>query len=371
MGQIDEPMSIQEALQSDHAMEWTQATDAEYGSLMEHGTWELVELPKGRSAINCKWIFRTKYDQNGNVDRYKGRLVVKGFSQKSDVDYEETYSPIMRLTTLRVLVTWAASNRMVAHQMDVTTAFLNADLNEEIFMQQPDGYIQPGKEHLVCRLKKSLYGLKQTPGCWNIKFANHMKAIGFLQSDADPCVFVRIGQNKLCVLAVYVDDIVLLTNTEAEMLAIKTQLKKGFKMKDMGKLHYLPGITVQIKDGTVTLDQHQYLTQLLEKFGLQDAKEASTPLDPNVKLVKEDNYSTLVDLTRYQPLVGSLLYTAMATRPDIAHAVGVLGRFSASPNEAHMTAAKRVCRYLKRTVDLKLMYTEQSVCKTLGYSGAD
>ena len=130
------------------------------------------------------------------------------------------------------------------------------------------------------------------------------------------------------VLAVYIDDIVLLTITEAEMLAIKKQLKKGFKMKDMGKRHYLLGITVQIKDGTVTLDQHQYLTKLVEKFGLQDAKEVSTPLDPNVKLVKEGNYSASVDLTHYQSLVGSLLYVVMATRPDIAHAVGVLGRFS-------------------------------------------
>ena len=251
------------------------------------------------------------------------------------------------------------------------SSFLNGELKEEIYMEQPDGYVQPGKEHLVCRLKKSLYGLKQAPRCWNIKFVNHLKKIGFRQSEADPCVFVRSGQGNPCVLAVYVDDIILLTNTEAEMLMIKKQLKDGFKMKDMGELHYLLGISMRVKDGTVTLDQHQYLTKLLEKFGLQDAKEASTPLDPNVKLVKEDNYSTPVDPTCYQSLVGSLLYAAMATRPDIAHAVGVLGRFSASPNEAHATAAKRVCRYLKKTLDLKLVYTGQGVCETYGYSDAD
>ena len=197
MGQIDEPTSIQEALQSDHAREWKQAIDAEYKSLMEHGTWELIELPRGRRAINCEWIFHTKYDQHGNVERYKDWLVAKGFSQKSGVDYEETFSPVMRLTTLRVLLTWAACNRIITHQMDVTTAFLNGDL-KEIFMQQPDGYIQPGKEHLVCRLKKSLYRLKQAPRCWNVKFTNHMKATGFHQSDAGPCVFVRTGQNEPC-----------------------------------------------------------------------------------------------------------------------------------------------------------------------------
>lgn len=371
LGQINEPTTWQEALQSDYSKEWKQAADAEYESLTENNTWELVELPEERKAIACKWVFRVKYDQQGKVDRFKGRLVAKGFSQKYGIDYDETYSPVVRFTSIRVLLAWAACKQMKAHQMDVTTAFLNGDLKEEIYMTQPDGYIQPGKEHLVCRLRKSLYGLKQAPRCWNIKFVTFMKKIGFQQSEADPCIFVRSTQNNFSVLAVYVDDIVILTKTEAEMLTIKKQLSEGFKMKDMGELHYLLGVNIHLKDGTVTLDQHQYLTKLLEKFGLKDAKTVSTPLDPNVKLVKEDGYSTPVDQTHYQSLVGSLLYAAMATRPDIAHAVGVIGRFNAAPNESHMTAVKRICRYLKGTINLKLVYTGTNVCEAIGYSDAD
>ena len=187
------------------------------------------------------------------------------------------------------------------------------------------------------------------------------------------CLCAHWTEQTMCAIAVYVNDIVLLTNTEAEKFAIKKQLKEGFKMNDPGKLHYLLSITVQIKDGTVTLDQHQYLTKLLEKFGLQDAKEVSTPLDPNIKLVKEDNYSTLVDPMRYQSPVGSRLYTAMATRADIAHAVGVLSRFSASPNKAHNDCCKTCVPLLsEKNSGPKIdVHKAECVCETLGYSDAD
>ena len=258
---------------------------------------------------------------------------------------------------------------MKVHQMDVVTAFLNGDLEEEN-MQQPDGYVEAGQEDLVCLLNKSLYGLKQAPRCWNIKFVNHVRKIGFQQSEVEPCMFIRSGQDKPCVSAVYVDDIIIITESDEEMNAIKQQLCEGFKMKDMGKLHYLLGISVQMQDGKVMPDQKQYLINILRKFGLEDAKTVSTPSDPNVKLEKEDGYSNPVDATYYQSLVGSLLYAAMATRPDIAHAAGMLGRYNSAPNEAHMTAAKRVCRYLKGTIDIKLVYTE-TVCEAVDYSDAD
>ena len=257
VGEMDEPTTMQEALQSDRQQEWIQAADAEYNSLMKNKTWELVKFPKGRKAVSCKWVFHVKYDKHGKIDRYKARLVAKGYSQ-----------------------------------------------------------------------------------------------------------------DKPCVLAVYVDDIIIITELDEEMNAIKQQLCEGFKMKDMGKLHYLLGISVQMQDGKVMLDQKQYLINILRKFGLEDAKTVSTPSDPNVKLEKEDGYSNPVDATYYQSLVGSLLYAAMATRSNIAHAAGMLGRYNSAPNEAHMTAAKRVCRYLKGTIDIKLVYTE-TVCEAVGYSDAD
>ena len=166
------------------------AADAEYKSLMENKTWELVKLPEGRRAIGCKWVFRVKYDSNGQVERFKGRLVAQGYSQKYGIDYDETFFPVARFSSICTLLAFAVEMGMQIHQMDVVTAFLNGDLKEEIYMQQPSGYIQPDKNGLVCKLKKSLYGLKQSPRCWNEKLCEHLKSLGFKESVADPCIFV-------------------------------------------------------------------------------------------------------------------------------------------------------------------------------------
>lgn len=239
--QIIEPKTIQEALASKHAKHWKIATDSEYESLVEKKTWELVELPQDREAIGCKWVFKVKYTSDGKVDRFKGRLVAKGFSQKYSVDYDETFAPVVRFSSIRALLAFAVQNNMLIHQMDIVTAFLNGELSEEIYMQQPDGYVIPGKEHLVCKLKKSLYGLKQSPHCWNKTFQEYMELIGFSQSLADPCVYIRVA-DTMAVVAVYVDDLILITATSEEMQDVKGSLANQFRMKDMGRLHYCLGI---------------------------------------------------------------------------------------------------------------------------------
>lgn len=236
-------------------------------------------------------------------------------------------------------------------------------------MQQPPGYAQPSKSELVCKLKKSLYGLKQSPRCWNEKFTQHMKSLGFKESGADPCVFIRVNRRKkIEVIAVYVDDLILLTETQEEMQQLKQSLTDTFKMKDMGELHYCLG--VHRDENGMSLCQSQYLLRLLEKYGLSDANTVSTPMDVNVKLVKSDDYSKKVDPVSYQSMVGSLLHAARATRPDIAHAVGTVSRFNSEPTEAHMTAVKRIFRYLKGTIDLSLNYKATGE-KLFGYSDAD
>ena len=207
--EIDEPTTIEEALSGDYSKQWKTAADAEYQSLIENNTWELVKLPEGRKAIGCKWVFRVKYDGKGQVERFKGRLVALGYSQKYGIDYDETFSPVARFSSIRTLLAFAVEMGMQIHQMDVVTAFLNGDLKEEIYMQQPSGYTQPGKEELVCKLKKSLYGLKQSPRCWNEKLCEHLKSLGFKESAADPCVFIR-QKEELQIIAVYVDDLILL-----------------------------------------------------------------------------------------------------------------------------------------------------------------
>ncbi len=372
VGQIAEPKTFREALNGEHSKEWKKAADAEYASLMENGTWELVKLPDGRKPLSCRWVFRVKYLHDGKVDRFKGRVVAKGFSQKYGIDYDETFSPVVRFSSIRALLAFAVQNGMIIHQMDVVTAFLNGVLEEEIYMQQPEGYEVPGKEDHVCQLKKSIYGLKQSPRCWNKAFKEYLVSVGFRQSDADPCVFIHLGDN-FAIVAAYVDDLILLTKNSDEMTELKKMLESCFKMKDMGELHYCLGVSIVQNKDSLVLHQKQYLLNLLRKYGLEDAKPVSTPSDVNVVLEKEDGVSKPVDPTMYQSMVGSLLYAAIATRPDISQAVGVVSKFNSCPTESHVTAVKRIFRYLKGSVDLGLEYKKNPSDETslLGYSDAD
>ena len=170
-------------------------------------TWQLVELPSGRKPIGCKWVFKVKHDSDGNVERFKARLVVKGYAQKYGIDYEETFSPVLRFSSIRSPLAFAVQNDMLIHQMDIVTTFLNGKVDEEIYMEQPDGYVIAGKENLVCWLRKFLYGLKQSPHCWYSAFREYMESIEFKQTNADPCVYVRT-LGTITIVAVYVDDLI-------------------------------------------------------------------------------------------------------------------------------------------------------------------
>ena len=372
LSEVDEPSTIQEAKSGDHAAEWKVATDAEYNSLIENKTWKLVELPPGRKAIGCKWVFKLKHDVDGRVERFKARLVAKGYAQKYGIDYDEIFSPVVRFSSIRFLLAFAVQHDFLIHQMDVETAFLNGKLDEEIYMQQPEGYLKPGEEHLVCKLEKSLYGLKQSSRCWNKAFREGVEKIGFTQASADPCVFIR-KEDTLTIIAIHVDDLLILAENILEMQRLKDSLKLQFKMKDMGELHYYLGVCIiQDKEGKqVYIHQGQYIEKMLKKFGQTEAKSVSTPADLNVKLQKEDGISRPVDTISYQSIVGSLLYAAITTRPDIAQAVGVVTKFCANPTQSHLTAAKRILRYLKGTGYLGLSYKKCADGNLIGYSDAD
>ena len=372
LSEVDEPSTIQEAKSSDHAAEWKVATDAEYNSLIENKTWKLVELPPGRKAIGCKWVFKLKHDVDGRVERFKARLVAKGYAQKYGIDYDEIFSPVVRFSSIRFLLAFPVQHDLLIHQMDVKTAFLNSKLNEEIYMQQPEGYVKPGEEHLVCKIEKSLYGLKQSSRCWNKAFRESVEKVGFTQATADPCVFIR-KKDTLTIIAIHVDDLMILAENIFEMQRLKDSLNLQFKMKDMGQLHYYVGVCiVQDKERKqVYLHQGQYIEKMLKTFGQTEAKTVSTPADLNVKLQKDDGVSRPVDTISYQSIVGSLLYAAITTRPDIAQAVGVVSKFCANPTQSHLTAAKRILRYLKGTVYLGLSYKKCADGNLIGYSDAD
>ena len=360
-------------MSSEYSVLWKAAADAEYQSLIENKTWELVKLPDNRSVIGCKWIFKVKYGDQGQVERFKGRLVAKGYSQKYGIDYDETFSPVVRFDSIRALLAFAVQKKMLIHQMDVVAAFLHGDLEEDIYMEQPEGYVIPGKEDMVCKLKKSLYGLKQSPRCWNQAFTESLKSLNFTQSQAEPCIFIRRSSDeaKLSIIALYVDDLIIVTTTEAEMNEIKASLRQNFKMTDMGSLHFCLGVSIKQCADMIKLSQKHYIEKLLKRYELDDANPVCTPMDLNVRLMADDGHSKLTDKVKYQSMVGSLLYVAIATRPDISQAVGAVSKYNAEPSEAHLTAVKRILRYLKGTIDLSLQYRCTENLEVSGYSDAD
>ena len=361
---VKEPSTIKDAASSPFANQWKAAADEEYNALMENNAWELTELPKGKTAIGCKWVFKIKHDKDGVIERFKGRLVAKGYSQKYGIDYQETFSPVVHYSSIRTLLAFAVQHGIIIHQMDVTTAFLNGELTEDVYMEQPEGYVIAGKENLVCKLRKSIYGLKQSSRMWNKTLEEFFTSEDFIQSEADPCVYVNTKNGVLTVIAVYVDDLIILSEAEERMVEVKAMLSERFRMKDMGELHYCLGINVIQRDGQILLSQKQFVLKKLKQFRLENVNVVATPADCNVRLQKDDGISKPVDKELYQSMVGSLLYLSVSTRPDISQAVGNVCKFTANPTEAHLTAVKRIFRYLKSSFDLTLAYkkSEEYFC---------
>jgi len=367
---INEPRTIDEALKTPEAVEWKQAADEEMQAHETMNTWKLVPLPQGRKPVDCKWIFKVKNKSDGTIERFKARLVAKGCSQQPGTDFTETFSPVVRLNNLRSLLAYAVQNNMLIHQMDIVTAFLHGHLQEEVYMKQPPGYVKEGQENLVCHLQRSLYGLKQSPRCWNDTFCDYLKELGFTPLKSDCCIFRK--ENPLVFVALYVDDLIPIAENMEVMHAVKVDIMKRFPAKDMGPLHYVLGITCIQDDHSnrIGLTQEVYIDKLINRFDLTDALPVCTPSDVNVTLMKDDGVSKPIDKSYYQSLVGCLLYVAVATRPDIQYAVSTVAKYNANPDQSHLTAAKRILRYLMNTKSLVLWYN-QNDHKLIGYSDAD
>ena len=345
-----EPGSYKEAMASPESALWQIAMDTEHASLIDLNVWEECELPPGRDAIGCRWVYKCKIGSDGSVVRYKARLVAKGFSQREGLDYGEVFAPVVKFTTLRTILALAATSGDSVFQMDVDTAFLYAPVDEDIYMRQPEGYIV-GNPKTVLKLKKSLYGLKQSPRNWNLTLHNWLVADGFVQSTADPGLFIFADH---CLLAIYVDDIIYSVTDDSWKEAFKARFEVDFKIKDLGEAAWVlgMGVTRDRSAGTITLHQSVYIQSLLVRFNMTDCKPHSSP--SLVTPLPESPY--LSEDIPYQSLVGSLLYAAVCTRPDIAESVGRLTRFMAQPTEALWVAAKRVLRYLSGTRDFGLTF---------------
>src|SRR5271163_2661281 len=464
----DDPVTYKDALSSQEAEHWQEAIESELKSLGDNNTWTIIpRIPPGRRPIGCKWIFKRKLNPDGTIARYKARLVAKGYSQQHGVDYDETYAPVAKFTSIRAILTIGAILNLEIHQMDVKTAFLHGDLSEEIYMSIPEGVDrgltprliseedqvasskvdqaestingdqaestiigdqaespklikrnqhgwtdlgdgegvhtqidqavsiedqavssenqEASSSKAVCRLNQTLYGLKQSPRMWNKKIDEYLiSKQRFKRLNSDYSIYIRRNsknfrnsenaKSAIAIIALYMDDLLLLMETPELMLELKAELNKSFEMTDCSEIHHFLGLKVNRNQNQITLDQEHFVDQILSRFGMLDCKPVSTPLDASVHLEqadKEANVDSDSDLTTYyRQIIGSLIFLMIGTRPDIAAAVSIVSQFAANPTPKHIQAAKRILRYLKGTKGYKL-YLGGTNKKLVGYCDAN
>eukprot|EP00253_Pinus_taeda_P002039 PITA_02039 len=319
--------------------------DEEINAIERNKTWDLVELPKGKEVIGVKWVYKTKSNAEGKIERHKARLVVKGYKQQYGRNYEETFAPIARMETVRAVLSISTQNKWKVYQMDVKSTFLNGVLKEEVYIEQPPGYEKKGQEHKVCILKKALYVLKQAPRSWYGRIDSYLLENGFEKYEGETTLYIKEKDGKILIVVLYVDDVIFTGNDDYLIENLKIVMKEEFEMTDMGLLRYFLGIEVEQNGNGIFISQAKYANEVLERFNMQECNATITPTVMGLKLGKEDS-SKDFDPSFYKSIVGSLMYLT-ATRPDIMHAVSLISRFMERPKEAHWQAAKRVLRYVK------------------------
>lgn len=357
------PQTYRAALDSEDAAEWLAAMKNEFNGCVEQDTWELVprsSLPKGTNIIPVKWVFKIKTDENGKIIKFKARITPKGFKQKYGVDFFEIFANTGKYKSLRTLLSITAKKDMELRQLDVPQAFTQAELKEIVYMEMPPGFEIPG---MVCRLKKSLYGLKQSPRNWYQLISSFIKeTLGFKACVSDPCLFTKTSDTgKKIIIFLFVDDMQVAFDASdtKEWESAHLKLKQRFNITDLGESRLMLGMRIcrNRRDRTITLDQELYITKSLEKFGLSECRSERTPASTEV--VNESN-AKLTDLQLYQEKVGTLLYAAISTRPDISFAVNKLAQHMQAPTENDAKACDRVFRYLSGTRSLGLLFGRNS-----------
>lgn len=360
------PRTIEEALASEEAYKWKEAMHDEVSSLRENNTWDIVKLPEHCNVISGKWVFNLKSDNKNNITKYKARYVAHGFLQREGIDYQETFAPTARLVSIRTILQCAIMYDFTIHQMDVKTAFLNAPIDYPVYLKQPKGFEEG--EDLVCRLNKSLYGLKQSSRMWNITIDRFMCDMKFQRSDIDHCLYIRKTDTDIIYIIIWVDDILIAASNNDILNEVKRALNNKFKMSDLGQLKWFLGMEFNFGNTEITVNQTQYLKNILTDFGMQNCKPVSTPCVEKPDFDKavasdllsrdseEEKHEAGPLLKRYRSAVGSLIYCMICTRPDLSWIVTKLSQFNNNPTEVHWQAVKRVFRYLKHTLDYCLTF---------------
>ncbi|KAG6610908.1 Retrovirus-related Pol polyprotein from transposon TNT 1-94 [Phytophthora cinnamomi] len=336
-------VSYDEVMRSKYKDEWLRAMESEMKSLEDHRTWTLVDMPSDKRQSGAR------------------------------VDYTETFAPVARKESINMVVAIAAEEDMEAENVDVDTAFLYGDVDEELYMDQPDGFEDQSNPTKKCLLMQALYGTKQAARQWNSKLNKHLESQGFCRSAADPCVYVRRSGSKFSIIVVYVDDLMIFSKTKADITGIKEALKREFSIKELGELKYCLGIEIHRdrESKVIIMNQRAYIQRLAEKFGVENCKAVHTPADSNSKLVKPSEDEVFAPKYPYRELVGALMYLATCTRSDIAQAVGEVAKFCEYYNKSHWVAAKRILKYLKTTQDLGLVFNGRTKGELFGYADAN
>ncbi|KAD5317971.1 hypothetical protein E3N88_17917 [Mikania micrantha] len=332
----EEPVTYAEAKES---KEWKNAMLEELDAIERNETWKLVDLPKDQKSIGLKWVFKTKEDASGNITRYKARLVAKGYVQKQGIDYEDAFAPVARMETVRLILALAARFGWSVHHLDVKTAFLNGNLKEDVYVDQPEGFKIPGSEHMD---------------------------LGFKRSRKEHAVYKHVHNNEVIIVGVYMDDLIVtgsnLNNTEK----FKRKMAECFEMSNLGLLSYYLGIEVSQTDHGISLKQAGYATKILKTSNMWDCNPTKYPMEPGLKLEKNDS-SEMVNPTDYRRIIGCLRYLTH-TRPDLSYAVGLVSRFMEAPRTTHMQAVKHLLRYVKGIVHFGIKYAMNGDAELIGYS---
>lgn len=364
---VGEPNNYKQAMTDENSDKWMMAMREEYNSLIKNGTWKLVERPKDVKVVDNKWVYKIKKNQDGTATRYKARLVARGFTQQYGVNYHETFSPVVRFTSIRIILSIAAQRRMMLKQFDVKTAFLNGDLKECVYMEQPMGFSNGSNQ--VCKLMKSLYGLKQASRAFNEKFTYFIRLFGFITSKVDPCVFISKCNGKLTIMAIHVDDGLIVSDDGDYIDLIINHLNKNFEVTSMDIGTFLGLEIKKFDDGSIFIHQTEYAKKVLEKFNMQNCNGVSTPGDPNQVLHRFDESEK--STYPYRELVGSLMYLSIATRPDITHALIVASRYMEQPTLTHERAVKRILKYINKTFNHGIFYSSNQTLNLDAYSDAN
>lgn len=364
------PNRLSEALED---KVWRDSMGVEIAAFDRTETWSITELPPGKVAIGCKWLHTVKFNPDGTVERVKSRLVGKGYTQQEGIDFLDTFSPVAKMTTVRLIFALAAKLNWHLHQLDISNAFLNGDLEEELYMKLPPGYADIKGEQIsptaVCKLHKSIYGLKQASRQWFLKFSATLMSFGFEKCHGDHTLFIKEFSGQFLIVSVYVDDILIASTSMEGVSELISKLSAVFKLRDLGVPKYFLGIEIARTAQGISLCQRKYVLDLLESAGFSDCKPSSIPMEPNQKMSKKDGVA-IEDVKQYRRLVGKLQYLTN-TRPDIAYAVSKLAQYSCAPHDVHLKAVHKVLRYLKGTIGQGIFYGVEDNFDLRGFSDSD